>query len=117
MNTLKYLVVNIFNFVHTIYGSIFEFDIILWSLNKFYQYLKLATVILVVINLNIIKKAKCFYYTPSFAIDCISIFFSSVFKVYFDKFLKEFTLKIVISISLKCISSSLAIVFVIYEKF
>lgn len=72
---------------------------------------------LVVLNLNTIKYIEPFYYSLDFAVDCILVFFSLVFEVYFDGFLKEFVLKIVISISLKYIGSNLVIVFITYRNF
>lgn len=71
----------------------------------------------VVINLNVTKKAECFYYAPSFTIDCILIFFSPVFKVYFDRFLKRFVFKIAINTFLKYIDSDLVIVIVTHGNF
>lgn len=63
------------------------------------------------------RKKKRIYCSPSFAIDCIPIFFNPVFKVHFDRFLNGVALKIVMSILLKYIGNDLAMVLVIYEEF
>ena len=60
---------------------------------------------------------KPLYYAPNFALDCILVFFNLVFKIYFNRFPKEFALKVVISISLKCIDSNLTIVVITYRDF
>ena len=71
----------------------------------------------IIINLNTIKKVKRFYYISSFTINYILVFFSLIFKVYFNKLSKKFALKIIINIFLKYISNNLAIVFVTHDDF
>lgn len=64
------------------------------------------------INPNTIKNIIFFYYTPSFTIDFLLVFFNLVFKVYIGGILKNKVFKVSTSIVLKCINSKFAIVFV-----
>lgn len=72
---------------------------------------------LVIINPNITKNTKLLYCSLDFAVDYISVFLNSVFTIYFDGFLKEFALKIIINIPLKYIDRNLAIVFITHMNF
>lgn len=106
-----------FQLFDAIYVPILKLGIILCSQNKLHQYLKPATIIFVVLNLNTTGNIKPFYCPSSFAVNYIPVFFSSIFEVYFDGFPKKLELKMLISILMKYISSDLVIVLVTYDDF
>lgn len=96
---------------------IFKLNIIYYNQSNFYQYLKLAIVIFVVINPNNTRNVILFYCNLGYAIDFISVSFSLVFKVYFDRFSKLAIINVIISIFLKYIRSNLIMIFISYRNF
>lgn len=95
----------------------YKINVILFSGNKLHCYFKLAKAIFIVFNPKIMKNAKAFYYDLGFVVKYISIFFSPIFKIYFDKLLKNITFKFFINILLKFIDSNMAIAFMTYNNF
>lgn len=85
--------------------------------DKFYQYIGPATIISIIIDLNTTKNTTLLYYNPGVAINYFLIFFCLIFKVNIDNFSKKQVFDVVISISLKYISSRAVIVFIIWYDF
>lgn len=63
------------------------------------------------------KNTILLYRDPGVTIDCFLIFFGLVFQIYINAFSKKPVFNIVTSISLKFISSNLAIVFITDNNF
>lgn len=61
------------------------------------------------------RNTKSLYWTPGFAIDCITVFFNLALKVHFNAFPKDFAFKVFINIPLKYISNNLAIIIITYD--
>lgn len=105
------MTINFFNLFDIFNISVFEISIILCQ-NKFYHYFRLAIIISIVIDLNIIKNLTFFYYNLDITINCLSIFLGLIFKVNMNNFSKKQVFNIGTSILLKYIGNNFVLVFI-----
>lgn len=86
--------------------------------DKFYLYFKQAVIIFKAINTNTTRNIVLFYRTPGFVVNChISLFFSPMLEIHFDRFAKELALKLLLGVHMKYIGTNLVIIFISYNDF
>lgn len=61
MNTPYYFMIHICDNIDIIYNLIFKLNIIFCSRNKLYHYFRLATIIIIIQNLNFVRNVKLYY--------------------------------------------------------